>query len=308
MFYFCSNYIGAILMAKAQRFGSAHTGQKLDKLEEYLKIYSTALKNQGFELVYFDAFAGAGDVQIADADATLLNGVDDYSPFIRGSAQRALAFKTAFDRYVFVDAKDENISALRELASAHSDISDRITIRKGDANSELLGFCQSTDWKKTRAVVFLDPYGNQVKWETVAALAATEAIDIWYLFPAGLGVYRQISKTKGVHSSHEKSLDELFGTTEWRDVFVERRQVDDLFGSREEQEKTATVESVTRYMANRLKSVFNGGVLDEWLPLGSRKIHMYSLMFAWANPGEKAKLAGKLAQAVLRSGKGGRAK
>jgi three-Cys-motif partner protein len=295
-------------MAKAQRFGSAHTEQKLGKLEAYLKVYSTALKNQGFELVYFDAFAGAGDVQIADADAMLLSSIDDYSPFIHGSAQRALSFQTAFNRYVFVDAKDANVEALGELRSQHGSISDRIIIKKGDANSELLDFCRNTDWRKTRAVVFLDPYGNQVKWETVETLAATKAIDLWYLFPAGLGVYRQISKKRGVHSTHEKSLDELFGTTKWRDVFVETRRIDDLFGSREEQDRVATVESVTRYMADRLKTVFGGGVLDEWLPLGSRKIHMYSLMFAWANPDEKAKLAGKLALAVLRSGKSGGSK
>ncbi|HWA31232.1 MAG TPA: three-Cys-motif partner protein TcmP [Rhizomicrobium sp.] len=292
-------------MAKAQRFGSAHTGQKLEKLEEYLRAYSTALKNQGFELVYFDAFAGAGDVQIADADTTLLDGIDDYTPFIHGSAQRALSFKTAFNRYVFVDAKSANIEALNALRDQNSDIADRVVIKKGDANSELLDFCRSTNWKKTRAVVFLDPYGNQVKWETVEALAATKAIDLWYLFPAGLGVYRQISKKRGVHGTHERSLDDLFGTAEWREAFVETVRVTDLFGSREEQEKKATVESVTRFMADRLKTVFGGGVLDEWLPLGSRKIHMYSLMFAWANPDEKAKLAGKLALAVLRSDKGG---
>jgi hypothetical protein len=41
-------------------------------------------------------------------------------------------------------------------------------------------------------------------------------------------------------------------------------------------------------MIARMKQVFRGGVLDEWLPLGSRNIHMYSLLFAWANPSPKA--------------------
>jgi three-Cys-motif partner protein len=295
-------------VAKAQKFGSAHTKQKLDKLEEYLRLYSTALKNQGFQLIYFDAFAGAGDVQIGDADAALLAEVDDYSPFIRGSAQRALSFKAAFSSYIFVEAMDANIAGLEELRKQHADIADRIVIKRGDANAELLNFCKTTNWRATRAVVFLDPYGNQVKWSTVEAIAATGAIDLWYLFPAGLGVYRQISKTRGVHSSHQKSLDDLFGTESWRDVFVETQQIDDLFGSREQQQKTATVESVTQYVAERLRTIFKGGVLSEWLPLGSRKIHMYSLMFAWANPDEIAKLAGKLASAVLRSRDSGRSK
>jgi three-Cys-motif partner protein len=57
-----------------QRFGSAHTEEKLGKLEEYLKVYSTALKHQKFRLIYFDAFAGTGDIQVA-AESSLLNEV-----------------------------------------------------------------------------------------------------------------------------------------------------------------------------------------------------------------------------------------
>lgn len=162
------------------------------------------------------------------------------------------------------------------------------------------------DSNRTRAVVFLDPFGNQVSWQTIVAIAETKAIDLWYLFPAGLGVLRQISKRKGVHKDHEASLDKLLGTPEWRDVFIETKSVGGLFDQREDRERRATVESITKFMADRMKTVFKGGVLDEWLPLGSGNVHMYSLMFAWANPSEKAKLAGKLASAVLRSSSVGR--
>jgi len=292
----------------AQRFGSAHTKLKLDKLEEYLRAYTTALKNQKFRLLYFDAFAGAGDIQIGSNDASLLDAVDEYTPFIKGSAQRALGFGTSFDRYLFVDRREDNVRALERLQQDHSDIANRIEVRKGDANAELRKFCEETDWETSRAVVFLDPYGNQVRWETLVAIAETRAIDLWYLFPAGLGVYRQISRRGAVHHSHENSLDAILGTNEWRNVFVDSRLDQDLFGPLETFEKRATVESVTRFMAGRMKNIFKGGVLDEWYPLGSRKIHMYSLMFAWANPSQKAKLAGTLALGVLRSQRYGRAK
>src|SRR4051812_48078550 len=96
-----------------QQFGSAHTQVKLDKLEEYLRAYTTALKKQNFKLFYFDAFAGAGDIQIAPDDARLLEGVDNYTPFIEGSAQRALRLEKTFERYVFVDLNARNIRALQ---------------------------------------------------------------------------------------------------------------------------------------------------------------------------------------------------
>lgn len=289
----------------AQRFGGLHTDEKLEKLERYLKSYSTALKNQKFRLIFFDAFAGTGDIQIGD-EAPLLQHVGEYEPFIRGSAHRALRLGTAFDQYVFVEKSRKKVHELTELREQFPEVADRITVRQGDANEELTRFCSQTDWKRNRAVVFLDPWGNQVGWKTIVAIAETKAIDLWYLFPAGLGVYRQISNRKGVHKSHEASLDNLLGTREWRAAFIDSRPVADLFGTRESEEKRATVDSVTRFMADRMRTVFKGGVLDEWLPLGSRNVHMYSLMFAWANPSEKAMLAEKLARAVLRSGKSGR--
>jgi hypothetical protein len=136
----------------------------------------------------------------------------------------------------------------------------------------------------------------------------TEAIDLWYLFPAGLGVHRQIGRDGTVDDTHTTSLDRLFGTTDWREAFIEQRSEPDLFTeSRSVPTRMATPESITRFMITRMKRVFRGGVLDDWLPLGSRNIHMYSLLFAWANPSPKATaLATKLAAAVLRSEPRGR--
>jgi len=277
------------------------------KLHEYLKAYSTALKNQGFRLLFFDAFAGTGDIQIG-SEGLLLKGVDDYSPFIQGSAHRALQLGIAFDEYIFVEKSRAKAKALNALKDQYPSIADRISIRQADANDELLRFCAQTNWKKCRAAVFLDPYGNQVVWTTLEAIAATRAIDLWYLFPAGLGVHRQIGRNARVHPDHAASLDELLGTKDWRRSFIEEGDDEDLFGAIKARSKVATPESITLFMIERMRQIFKGGVLDEWLPLGSRGIHMYSLIFAWANPSERARLAGRLARAVLRSSRGGRSK
>jgi len=290
----------------AQRFGSIHTVEKLEKLEGYLRAYSTALKNQDFNLIFFDAFAGTGDIQVADEEGALLDGVDDYSPFIEGSSQRALQLGKAFDEYIFVEKNRTKARELEKIKQAYPSIADRIDVRCADANDALLKFCSDTNWETSRAVVFLDPYGNQVKWTTIEAIARTQGIDLWYLFPAGLGVHRQISNEAVVHASHEASLNEMLGTAGWRTAFIEEQNTRDLFGPRKELAKVATPKSVTLFMIERMRRTFLGGVLDEWLPLGSRGIHMYSLIFAWANPSPKAALAGKLAAAVLRSKRSGR--
>jgi three-Cys-motif partner protein len=287
-------------------FGGAHTKRKLVKLEAYLDRYTTALKNQNFRLIYFDAFAGTGDIPQAGNETPLFRA-DEYRSFIVGSAERALKIPIKFDEYIFVEHSLKKVDRLSNLPDRYPSLRDRIRILRGDGNAEVQEFCSRQNWRKCRAVVFLDPFGNQVEWSTIKAIASTEAIDLWYLFPAGLGVHRQIGRDGTVHHTHEASLNRLLGTTDWKFTFIEERSRSDLFGRVQNiTTKIATPESITRYMIQRMKPIFRGGVLDRWLPLGSNGVHMYSLIFAWANPSEKAKLAGKLADAVLRSEKRGR--
>ncbi len=289
-----------------QRFGGAHTEQKLDKFEEYLDRFTTVLKHQPFQLIYFDAFAGTPDIDLGSPDLPLLPA-EDFREFLQGSSRRALKFGKKFAKYIFVEREEKNVAELESLKREYPDLANRIEIRCSDANAELAKFCSR--WPRMqRAVVFLDPFGNQVSWQTIEQIAATKAIDLWYLFPAGLGVYRQIGRTGKPHDTyHADSMDRLLGTKAWRTAFASSRETQDLFERRTEVKKTATPESITRFMIDRMKGVFAGGVLDEWLPLGSDGRHSYSLIFACANPDPKANtLALRLAKAVLRSKTRGR--
>jgi hypothetical protein len=92
------------------------------------------------------------------------------------------------------------------------------------------------------------------------------------------------------------------GTTNWREEFVARVSRDNLWGEAQEVSfKQATVDSVTRFMITRMKEVFKGTVLDEWLPLGRGGSHWYSLIFACANPSAKAReIAERVAKAVMK--------
>lgn len=293
------------------KFGGAHTIQKLDCLEKYLAAYLKVFKNLPWaHTIYVDAFAGTGEVPLA-ADYPELPLDQDGQAFIVGSARRALGITENFSEYVFIEKKRGNARALENLKASFSSKGPSINIVNADANVGLQKICASRDWKKCRAVVFLDPFGSQVEWKTIQALAATKAVDLWYLFPAGLSVHRQVRKKDGsVHESHQDSLDRILGTREWRNAFAE--EVDgelDLFSERRRQtKKVVTADSATRFMIERMQGVFEGGVLDDWLPLGSGNVHMFSLLFAWANPSANAKKAGEIARSVMRSGGSGRAK
>jgi len=284
-------------MAEQAAFAGAHTVAKLEAVEKYLHAYQTALKKQNFTTVFFDAFAGTGELP-TDFDVQLLTNVLDKDEIVQGSARRALQVSPPFHRYIFVEKMKGKAEELLRLKAEFSDKSDRIKIVHGDANDELISFCENTNWKSTRAVVFLDPFGNQVRWETLEILAS-HPIDLWYLFPSQLGVNRQINNDGSIEVSREDSLDGLLGTRDWRSAFVKREKSTDLLGEIEIATKQVTADLATRFMIERMKTIFKGGVLDEWLPLGKNGAHWYSLIFACGNP-RGGEIACRIARHVMR--------
>ena len=281
-------------------FAGMHTVEKLKVLESYLSAYQKVLKNRNFETIFFDAFAGTGEIPI-DEPGGLFQNVEEAEPFIEGSARRALGVKPPFSRYILVERSRRKAALLQKLKTDFPHLSARIHIERADANIAVEEFCKKTDWRRTRAVMFLDPFGNQVGWSTIQAIARTRAIDLWYLFPAHLGINRQISAAGEFDVHKGASLDKVLGTSEWREEFVARANRENLWGDAEQISfKQSTVDSVTSFMIKRMKSTFKGIVLDEWLPLGRGGSHWYSLLFACANPSVKAtEIAERLARAVM---------
>ncbi|MEY2502336.1 MAG: hypothetical protein QOI07_2670 [Verrucomicrobiota bacterium] len=202
-------------------FGGDWTEQKLAILDDYLAAYcSIFTKNERarfFQTSYVDAFAGSGLIQptapsVATESLFAELGEPEAVTMLQGSARRAIAH--SFDRYLFIEKSPARVAELETL-KAMSANRERIIIRQGDANTRLLKFVAETDWKKNRAVVFLDPYGMQVEWKTIAALGATKAVDLWLLFPLGQAVMRLLQRTKEPPAEWQSALDRIFGTHEW---------------------------------------------------------------------------------------------
>jgi three-Cys-motif partner protein len=59
----------------------------------------------------------------------------------------------------------------------------------------------------------------QVDWTTVEAIARTKAIDLWVLFPLGIGVNRLLTKSGDVPETWRRRLNLLLGTEEWYEEF-----------------------------------------------------------------------------------------
>lgn len=285
-------------------FGGSWTQEKLERVRKYLSAYPTALKKQPFDLIYIDAFAGTGYVELGDeAD----NGQplfpefvdEDATGFIDGSARMALNVKPGFKRYVFIERSPKRFRELQSLREDFPDLADAIVTINEDANTYLEQMCSNTDWRGRRAVLFLDPYGMQVRWRTLEVIAETRAIDVWILFPLGVAVNRLLRRDGNIDPRIQTRLDELFGTHDWYHSFYREEVFEGLFGAKTVTRKIANVSEIGAYFLSRLRTIF-AGVADNPLPLyTSRGSALYLLCFAVANPGG-ARLAIKIAQEILK--------
>ena len=272
-------------------------------------MYQNALKNQPYlQTHYVDAFAGTGKIPLKSNGIELQlwddeqgDPTEDSDNFITGSTRLALEIEPPFESYTFVEKSRSKFQELSDTFETHRHLN-KISFKKGDANSEVSNFCKQMR-TSDRAIIFLDPFGSQVEWNTIEKIAATEKVDLWYLFPSGVSVFRQISNKGTVDPTHVAAIDRIYGTTDWREEFLKPRFSTDLFGNGIlKHEKVVTAEIAADFMIERLKKVFKGGVADFKIELGKHAYPSYHLLFAWANPHPKAKaLANKLSQAAVRA-------
>lgn len=274
-----------------QRFGGDWTERKLEVLAKYLTSYTRALKNTTFEKLYVDAFAGTGyrearrvDENAAESSALLLPDLAESEPqaLLDGSVRRALATEPCFDRYVFIERDASRCAQLETLKVEFSHLANVIEIRQGDANADVRALCSGL-WRTRRAVLFLDPFGMQVEWATIEAVARTKAIDLWILFPLGIGVNRLLKRSGDIPESWRRRLDKLLGTQDWFDEFYQVEAAPTLFDSGEERVVKASTETIGKYFIRRLKSVFAGVAQEPAVLRNSRNVPLYLLCFAVGN-------------------------
>jgi len=293
-------------MTETHKFGGNWTEEKLKQVEKYLKAYATIMNKQNFRFAYIDAFAGTGyreEKNKTDDQIFLFqqNDIKEIETYSKGSARIALEIKPEFDKYIFIEKSKKHFTELLKLKGEFIDKEKKIDLINTDANSWLIDRCNNYKWQNNRAVLFLDPYGMQVNWETIKAIANTEAIDLWYLFPLGIGVNRLLKKDAGkIPASWEIKLDSILGTNEWKEAFYCETQATTFFGHETKIIKDADFNKISKFIVKRLKSIFASVAEKPLLLRNSRNNPLYLLCFASGNP-RGAKTAKKIAQDILKS-------
>ncbi len=295
----------------ANQFGGSWTENKLAILRGYLDSYTTVLKNQPFDLIYVDAFAGSGTVDrnppgaaqrltllSEDARADLLA-----ANVLQGSARVALEVTDKpFDHFIFVEHDSTFARQLRDLKLEFSNRD--IQVEQGDANRFLQRWCEnqnrqsSIPWRDQRAVIFLDPFATEVDWQTVASIADTQSVDLWILFPLS-ALTRLLPREREPNEAWAITLDRVYGGPEWRELYQTKIVSLPLIGLEHTQMVRGDQQAIVEVYLDKLRTVFPAVAPSPKWFYNSRKSPLFAFMFASANQGNGGNIALRIANHLL---------
>jgi three-Cys-motif partner protein len=302
-----------LFMTTTHQFGGDWTEEKLERIRKYLNAYMQIFtKNERasyYTTYYVDAFAGTGyrDVKTEKgevAESLFDNATDietlesDAASLQKGSARVALEIALPFKNYVFIEKKAEFVESLNQLKQEFP--SRKISVLPGEANKALQDWIGTVNWRSSRAVVFLDPYGMQVDWQTIKVIAETKAIDLWILFPLAQAVNRLLTTDKLPNDGWSRTLTRFFGTNDWQEAFYKQIvSQQGLFGEETSlYRKEADFNAISQFFVKRLESAFEKVAQKPLALFNSKGSPLFLLCFAAANP-KGADTAVRIAENII---------
>lgn len=258
--------------------------QKLTALEKYLTYYCLYLSKKNFTLVYIDGFAGAPITKVRGSDAntslTLWGEADDAERerYVSGSPVRALRTNPGFQRHYFFDLDENRVASLNALKDQFPD--KWVHIEVGDANERIRRFMKQLDGRRdVKGVAFLDPYRDNLEWETVEALARNKGFEVIINLPLHMAINRLLAKQAERNVEWEQRIDRCFGTQDWREIVYPSTQ--DMFGTVHAPKSEDTPDLLLDLYLKRLKLAF-GHVATPLLIRNTKNSPLYFII--WAGP------------------------
>lgn len=241
---------------------------KLNLLKKYLEAYTKIMKNQKWCLGYYyiDAFAGTGKPQTKDQQR-----------FIDGSPRCALTIENLFTGYYFIENTNWRLQKLTNLKKEFLNLD--IKVIKGDCNKiirdELIGLFPYSNSK--RALLFLDPFGMSVDWETIKKVSEPKTIEIILNMPI-MAINRAclLNNPDKLTKKHIERMNYFWGNNEWQNIIY--RDMPTLFGKTKTKNCLDSKE-LSNYFVKRLQTVFNH-VSQPLIMRNSKNAPLYCLIYA----------------------------
>ncbi len=259
--------------------------EKLDLLRKYLNAYTNIMKGQSWcrnGYYYIDAFAGTGKPKSKDEER-----------YVDGSPIVALKVKKPFKSYIFIEKEDWRVKKLENLKKDFPDAD--IRIKQGDCNKiiidEIVPVIRFENFN--RGIIFLDPFGMDIDWETIEGIAKTKAMEIFLNFPV-MAINRSIlmNDATKIDAIKIERMNKLWGTDQWMgDIY---KETPDFFERRVEK-VSRTGKLLGALYKKRLEELFPY-VTFPLLMRNSVNAPLYCLIFAGHNATGK-----KIADTIFKS-------
>ena len=262
-----------------QKFGDERTIEKLEIVEEYARLFVSILGGLDWAKThYIDAFAGEGHL--------FVKGINE---LVTGSVTRM--GKLGFDQFHFVELNRRKFKNLKNVI-AELGINDKSSVYRKDANIALPEIIKGLS-SKDRALVFIDPFGLALKWETLVKISEIPYCDIVYLVPCHAPLRGLPRKDKGeILPSMVDSITACFGLSKEaiREEFSSLSPQPDFFEG-EEVFRDANSPKVENFFKARLNKIFKF-VYDKPKRLKLLgKPTQYSIFLMTTNPSKPAQEA-----------------
>ncbi len=274
-------------------WGGPWTEQKLDAFEKYVKAYLTIMnKNRdkyGWELIYFDAFAGSGSRESEQKDENtnkLFDITEEEKTVYRGAAERVVSTGLrGFDYYYFIEADEAAKSELEKRLKPISTAKNLdLMFRAGDANEYLKKLAETMKKDiKFCSLAMIDPFGMQVNWKSIEQLKGTKT-DLWILIPSGVIINRLLDRNRKL--THIEKLVSFFGLseTEIKDCFYKKQSSNSLFDFEDEVKKVSDpFKKITEVYIQQLGTIFKYVTRKPLVLLNSRNNPIYHFALASNN-------------------------
>jgi three-Cys-motif partner protein len=256
-------------------FGGDWTNQKIEIISSYTQAYLTIMAKYKFKLIYFDGFAGSGEIETLN------------EKLIEGAAMRILDIESprSFDIYYFVELIQKYADNLRGKINAKYGNSKKYYVECADFNlklEEMVRFLKRPENRFYKALAFVDPKGMQVKWSSIERLKGL-GIDMWILVPIGMGVNRLLTKDGDITEDWIEKLEVFLGMSQdaIRKQFYQTPQ-QDLFGTVINRKKKKTIDIAANLYQDKLRTVFTH-VSNPFVMRNSMNSPMYHFFLATNN-------------------------
>ncbi len=283
--------MGNFLNESKSDWGGYWTEKKLEAIAKYVVAYLKIMKkNPYWQTIYFDGFAGSGNKYPKNKSLLYkqLPLIEQEEKVYKGAAERILRLpeNLSFTYHYFVDKNQESLDKLRGKIKGYEKYKEfPFQFRACDCNKELLNLAKAMHLHKNKyaALLLLDPFGMQIKWDSIQSLQDTRT-DIWILVPTGVIVNRLLDKEGEL--KHLEKLKSFFGMDEEeiRNFFYETKQHKGLFGSNEAITKVSDpIRKIAELYIQQLGNIWKYVTEEPLVLLNSRNVPIFHFVFASNN-------------------------